>query len=119
MIVCYINIHTWFHYFVHSYSLEKTVQKIELNSDLKKPAVNVMTADAAAEYEMKLLRQAIEESLREQEVRCPCFFVIIIVIFTREYPWWLKITARDTVYLAVHPIQAPTNQQNYRAAEHN
>ena len=37
-----------------------------MNSELTKPAENVMTRDAAYEYEMKLLRRAIEESLCNQ-----------------------------------------------------
>jgi len=46
--------------------LERTTKQIELNSELMKPAVNVMTRDAASQYEMKLLSEAIEESLRSQ-----------------------------------------------------
>ena len=48
------------------YSLERTVNQIEMNSELVTPALNVMTRDAASEYEMKLLSQAIDESLHSQ-----------------------------------------------------
>jgi len=49
-----------------SYSLERTVNQIALDVDLTRPAANVMTRDAADDYEMKLLNQAIELSLHDQ-----------------------------------------------------
>jgi len=49
-----------------SYSLERTVNQIALDADLTRPAANVMTRDAADDYEMKLLSQAIELSLQDQ-----------------------------------------------------
>jgi len=42
------------------------VNQIALDADLTRPAANVMTRDAADDYEMKLLSQAIELSLQDQ-----------------------------------------------------
>ena len=42
------------------------MKQIALNTELVRPAAHVMTSDAALEYEMKLLNQAIEESLHDE-----------------------------------------------------
>ena len=42
------------------------MQQIALDTELMRPAANVMTTDAAVEYEMKLFNQAIERSLHDQ-----------------------------------------------------
>jgi len=42
------------------------VKQIALNTELVRPAAHVLTRDAALEYEMKLLNQAIEESLHDE-----------------------------------------------------
>ena len=42
------------------------MNQIALDVDLTRPAANVMTRDAADDYEMKLLNQAIELSLHDQ-----------------------------------------------------
>jgi len=42
------------------------MNQIALNTDLVTPATDVVTRDAAVEYEMKLVSQAVERSLRDQ-----------------------------------------------------
>ena len=42
------------------------MNQIASNTDLVTPVTDVMTSDAALEYEMKLVTQAIEQSLHNQ-----------------------------------------------------
>jgi len=61
------------------------MRQIALNTDLTRPAANVMTRDAAVEYEMKLLNQAIEQSLHDQvdvEHLTLIVFVITFVLYS-------------------------------------
>ena len=46
------------------YSLERTVKQIELNSELVAPVRDA----AASEYKMKLVSQAVDESLHNNQV---------------------------------------------------
>jgi len=42
------------------------MNQIALNTDFVTPATDVVTRDAAVEYEMKLVSQAVEQSLRDE-----------------------------------------------------
>ena len=42
------------------------MNQIALNTDLVTPVTDVMTRDAAIEYEMKLVSQAVEQGLLDQ-----------------------------------------------------
>ena len=69
--------------YMFSYSLERTVNQIAWNTDLVTPAANVMTRQAAVEHEMKLVNQAVEQSLCDQvkaiHVSCAVFATSVIM----------------------------------------
>ena len=42
------------------------MRQIALDTELQRPAANVMTSDSELDCELQLLNQAIEQSLRDQ-----------------------------------------------------